>query len=150
MFIEPSSLKQASNGLPIVVVPLLLYTDDTSGNQSKKWNKFDNWCFLLAGLPRHHNSMMQNIHFIGCSNKVDCMDMSASIVSDLTKLEKGVVMYDYELAKEVFVIAPVLGVLADNPRHSQLLNHLGGGSANLYCRMCMVFMKYILLTSRAF
>ncbi len=37
------------------------------------------------------------------------------------------------------MIAPVLGVLADNPRHSQLLihsqllNHLGG-SANLYCR----------------
>ena len=39
-----------ANGKPVVVVPLLLYSDDTSGNKSKKWNKFDNWCTLLAGI----------------------------------------------------------------------------------------------------
>lgn len=56
---------------------------------------------------------------------------------DLKRLEAGIVIFDSVLQQDVLVIAPVLAVLADNPRHSELLNHLGGGS-NLYCRMCMV------------
>ena len=122
----------------MVVAPLLLYTDDTSGNRSKKWNKFDCWCFMLAGLPRHHNTQLHNIHFIGCSNKVDCMDMSGAIASDLKKLEEGVAMHDSGLDREVLVFAPVIAVLADNPRHTELLNHMGS-SVNLFCRICMVF-----------
>ena len=103
-----------------MTVPLLLYTDDTSGNRSKKWNKFDCWCFLLVGLPRHQNSQLHNIHFIACSNKVDCMEMSGAIVSDLKKLEDGIVMYDSTLKQNVLVFAPVIATLADNPRHSEL------------------------------
>ncbi len=119
------------------MVPLLLYTDDTSGNRSKKWNKFDCWCFLLAGLPRHMNTQLHSIHFIGCSNRVDCMDMTEAVVADLKKLEEGIIMFDASMKKDVLVVAPVMAVLADNPRHSEVINHLGG-SANLFCRMCMV------------
>ena len=25
----------------VVMIPLILYSDDTKGNQSRKWNKFD-------------------------------------------------------------------------------------------------------------
>ena len=39
--------------------------------------------------------------------------------------------------KYIPLISPVLAILADNPRHSELLNH-SGRSANKYCRMCMV------------
>ena len=46
-------------------------------------------------------------------------------------------MYDAHLRQEVLVIAPVLLIMADSPRHSELLNHLGS-SARRYCRMCMV------------
>lgn len=46
-------------------------------------------------------------------------------------------MYDAHLQTNVLVVAPILLMLADNPRHSELLNHLGG-RANKYCRMCMV------------
>ena len=49
---------------------MLLYTDDTSGNLTKKWNKFDVWCFLLGALPRSENAKLENIHFISCSNSV--------------------------------------------------------------------------------
>ena len=136
-YIELPSNKEITQGLPAIVVPLLLYTDDTSGNRSKKWNKFDCWCFLLAGLPRHCNSQLHNIHFIGCSNKVDCMDMTVSIAADLKKLEEGVAMYDSEMDRKELVFAPVIAALADNPRHSEMLNHMGS-SANLYCRICMV------------
>ena len=74
----------------------------------------------LAGLPCHQNSQLHNIHFIACSNKVDCMEMSGAIVSDLKKLEDGIVMYDSTLKQNVLVFAPVIATLADNPRHSEL------------------------------
>ena len=43
-------LKEASHGLPIVLLPLLLYTDDVRGNLTRKWNGFDVWYLLLGGL----------------------------------------------------------------------------------------------------
>ncbi len=60
-------------GRPVVMLPLLLFSDDTSGNRSKKWHKFDSWSVLFAGLPRHEN--MKNIHFICCSDAVSALDM---------------------------------------------------------------------------
>lgn len=33
-----------------IMVPLILFTDDTSGNRSKKCNTFESWYLLLAGL----------------------------------------------------------------------------------------------------
>ena len=136
-YIKPHSLKAESSGRPVVVCPLLLYTDDTSGNRSKKWNKFDCWCMLLAGLPRNENSKLHNIHLITCSNKVSVLHMAMPMVDELLKLESGVVLYDAMLQQEVVVLAPVLAVLSDNPRHSELLNH-HGGRARKFCRMCMV------------
>lgn len=62
--------KEIGGGCPVVCCPLLLYTDDTSGNLTKKWNKFDVWCFLLGALPRSENAKLENIHFISCSNSV--------------------------------------------------------------------------------
>ena len=59
------------------------------------------------------------------------------IVDDLKQLEKGIAMYDSFLQKEVLVIAPVLCMLADNVRASELNNHMGH-SANKYCRVCQV------------
>ena len=134
-------MKVQALGLPVVVAPLLLYSDDTSGNRSKKWNKFDCWCFMLAGLPRHLNAQLPNIHFIACSNEVciasiersQCMfvtptfilhpqvavlEMARPIVEELLMLEKGVQMFDAYLGKDVLIVAPVLAVLGDNPRHA--------------------------------
>ena len=127
-----------SKGLPVVLLPLLLYTDDTSGNQSKKWNKFDVWYLLLAGLPWKENSKFENIHFLTCSNKISALEMSRPIVSDLIKLEKeGIITYDAYSQQNVLVVAPVLGSLADNPRAAELTNHMGS-SARKYCWKCLV------------
>ena len=47
-------LKERSKGHRVVSLPIITYSDDTSGNHSKKWNKFDLWAmiFLLAFLAR--------------------------------------------------------------------------------------------------
>lgn len=63
--------------------------------------------------------------------------MAKPIVKELQRLEDGMVVFDAHLQKEVLLITPVLAVLGDNPRHSELLNH-AGSSSNKYYRMCMV------------
>ncbi len=120
------------------MIPLVLFSDDVSGNQSKKWNKFDVWAMLLAGLPRSTNSQLENIHFICASNKVDCLNMAEPVVEDLLVLENdGMLMYDSKFGEDILVVAPVLLALADNPRASDFVNHMGT-SAKFFCRMCMV------------
>ena len=64
-------LKYTAADRPVLLVPLILYSDETSGNKSKRWNKFDSWCLKLASLPNQFNQNLQNIHHLCSSNKVD-------------------------------------------------------------------------------
>jgi len=132
--------KKSSGGLHVEMVPLVLFSDDVSGNESKKWNKFDVWAMLLAGLPKSANHQLENIHFICASNRVGCLKMTDPLVNDMLVLEKeGVVMYDAHIGENVLVIAPVLCAIADNPRASDFVSH-GGTSSRKFCRMCQVVM----------
>ena len=64
--------------------------------------------------------------------------MSSPIAEQLTALEQeGVAVYDGFLQQMVHVIAPLICIVCDNPRASELLNHLGS-SAIKYCCICMV------------
>lgn len=136
-FVSPHQLKEKAACRRIVMVPLILFSDDTSGNKSKKWNKFECWYLLLGGLPKHENAKIENIHFLCCSDKMDALDMAQPIAQELLQLEtEGVEVFDAHHQEYVHVIAPLLCVICDNPRSSQLLNHLGA-SANKYCRFCM-------------
>ncbi len=120
------------------MLPLILYSDDTSGNRSKKWHKFDSWSVLLAGLPRSENAKIPNIHFVCCSDAISAMGMTKPIAQELVSLEMhGVEAYDALHNCPVLLVAPLMCVLADNPRASEVLNHLGG-AARRYCRMCTV------------
>lgn len=130
-------LKEESDNLMVTMVPLILFSDDVSGNRSKKWNGLDVWVMLLAGLSKDENAKLHNIHLITASNKVKTLELAEPIVKDLIKLERGVVMYDAYFQKKVVVVAPVLCIMADNPRSSELLNH-GGSSARKFCRICQV------------
>lgn len=64
--------------------------------------------------------------------------MSRPIVDDLLNLEmNGITVFDAALQCTVLVIAPVICILADNPRHSEIMSH-AGVSAKKFCRICMV------------
>ena len=137
LLLKPHLLIETSGGRPVVMVPLVLFSDDTSGKKSKKWHKFDSWSFVLGGLPRHENRI-SNLHFCCCSDVVSAMNMSGEIAIELNKLEnEGIEAFDTHLKEMVIVVAPLLCIVADNPQAFELLNHLGG-SARRYCRMCMV------------
>ena len=129
------------------MVPLILFSDDTSGNKSKKWHKFECWYLSLAGLPRHQNARLDNIHFVSCSDSVSALDLSVPIAKELTKLEcEGMVAFDALYQEEVLVVAPLMCIVCDNPRASQLVIHLGS-TALLHCRICTVSLKQDLLIS---
>ena len=64
--------------------------------------------------------------------------MAGPLVEELKILERdGMMAYDAFLKRDVLVIAPVLCVICDNYRASEITNHLGPGS-RMFCRMCMV------------
>ena len=130
-------MKMKAYGKAIVIVPLLLYTDDLIGNRTKKWNCFDAWSLLLAGLPKHWNAQFENIHLLCASNKVSALELASPIISDLLKLQEGVEMFDAFLEKDVLVLAPVIACLCDNPRASELAGHLRG-NPNAFCRQFLV------------
>lgn len=120
-----------------MVAPLIIYSDDTSGNRSKKWNKFDCWLMSFAGLPCTENRKLQNIHFITCSNKLSALDMCSPIVDDLLQLQDGVIVYDAVTQQNIFAICPILCCLCDNVRAAEIVNHLGSRTFR-FCRLCMV------------
>ena len=96
---------------------------------------------VFIGLPKADNAQMRNIHLLTCSNRVGVLEMIEPIIPDLRMLETtGFLMFDAHLQQEVLVIAPVLLGMHDNPRASEVVNHMGS-SANLFCRICMVSRK---------
>ena len=130
--------KEKAGGKKVIMVPLIIFTDDTSGNRSKKWNNFESWYLLLAGLGRHANAKPSNIHFLTTSNKVSPLDQSVPIVEELLLLEsEGIETYDAFSDCQVLIVAPLICVICDNPRAKELCIQLSS-STRKYCRICMV------------
>ncbi|KAI8136692.1 hypothetical protein BJV82DRAFT_547949, partial [Fennellomyces sp. T-0311] len=65
------------------VIPLNLFSDDTSGNTSKKWNKFDSWSMVPAALPLAERNKRENTFLLCVHNRLSAIDMLADIVDDL-------------------------------------------------------------------
>ena len=70
-------------GKPTTTLPLLVFSDETSGNTTKKWNRLETFSMSLAGLPRKEIRKIENIHFLGTSNIVPSVPLGKSIANDL-------------------------------------------------------------------
>ena len=87
------------------------------------------------------NTKLTNIHFLSCSDKAALLEMAEPIAEQLLQLEReGMVVYDAHLECEVLLVAPLLCVICDNPRASEVVNHLKG-AASKFCRLCDVKLK---------
>ena len=72
-----------------------------------------------------------------CIYTTTAVDMMSAVVKDLCKLENRVEMFDAMFNQNVFVIAPVLVILCDNPRASKILGHMTREPI-MFCKVCKV------------
>ncbi|KIY42805.1 hypothetical protein FISHEDRAFT_13886, partial [Fistulina hepatica ATCC 64428] len=72
-----------SGGKQVFAIPLWLYCDNTSGNESKKWNKHISLLMTLAGLSPEKIHLLYSIHFLCTSNTASPLEMFAALVEDL-------------------------------------------------------------------
>lgn len=82
-FLKPHEMKTTGEGKPSITVPLLVFSDEISGNTTKKWNCLENFSMSFAGLPRREIRKIENIHFLSTSNVVPSVPLGKSIASDL-------------------------------------------------------------------
>ncbi|KAG9084144.1 hypothetical protein FS749_005446 [Ceratobasidium sp. UAMH 11750] len=127
-----------ANGKEVLSVPILGYCDDTSGNQSKKWNKHNSYLFVLAGLPQEAIHSPYHVHFLATSNIASPLEMLEAIASESEKAAReGIWAYSAIKRDLVLCIAWWLALEGDNPMQSELSSHIGMGG-KCFCRVCQV------------
>ncbi|KNZ45986.1 uncharacterized protein VP01_7644g1, partial [Puccinia sorghi] len=119
----PNPWRVKANGRVIIHMPITLYSDDTSGNISKQWNKHISYYCSLAGLPPSETNQQYNCHFLSTSNTAGVLELADQIVDEINDLiTKGFVGYDIGLNQEVLVMTAVLCFLGDSPMHAEVTN----------------------------
>jgi hypothetical protein len=147
--------RAVAKGRRVVAFPIWLYCDDTSGNQSKKWNKHNSFLFTPAGLPRQFVHRESNIHFLCTSNLAPPLEMLDGIAEHLESVisrlllfecgslgyralqETGIAAWDCHWKEEILVLPSVLAMLGDNPMQSEFACHIGF-QGKYFCRVCWV------------
>ncbi|ORY41327.1 hypothetical protein BCR33DRAFT_826249 [Rhizoclosmatium globosum] len=146
-----SALRLRACGRRVFNVPITLFNDDTSGNESKKWNKYESILFTLAGLPFKESQLQHNIFFVCTSKDFKAIESGVVVVNCMRELRTGVVVYDSYLREEVLIIGKFLGLyhishlilgvimqnVGDNPALSAQVSH-SGTKSNHPCRICKV------------
>ena len=92
---RPHPTKVAAAGKPTLTLPLVIFSDETSGNRSKKWNQLETYSMFLAALPRKEISKFSNIHFISASNLVDSVELGKEIAKDLKGIKQTARVFSY-------------------------------------------------------
>ncbi|KAI8849952.1 hypothetical protein BC829DRAFT_345983, partial [Chytridium lagenaria] len=64
-------------------VPVLIFSDEMSGNYSKKWNLHENCFMILAGLPFEDQQRNEHLHLMCTSKSTDSIDLMDAIVENL-------------------------------------------------------------------
>ncbi|KNZ52293.1 hypothetical protein VP01_3625g1, partial [Puccinia sorghi] len=86
----PNPWRAKSSGKIIQHIPINLYSNNTSGNISKRWNKHISFFFTLSGLPPRISNQEFNCHFLDHSNQAGVLELSGQIVDEL----KYIIMFD--------------------------------------------------------
>ncbi|KNZ48649.1 hypothetical protein VP01_5513g1 [Puccinia sorghi] len=123
----PNPWRKKGRGKLIYHMPLNLYADNTSGNNSKRWNKHISLYFTVSGLSPKMNNM----------EYAKVLEIAESIVEQLNDLAtNGCIGYDPMIQQEVLIMSMPLCFMADSPMAAGVTNTPHPGRANNPCRIC--------------
>lgn len=71
----PHPFRKIAKDRPVYAVPLIVFQDDVSGNQSKQWNKHYNIYMSNAALPREVLDKEFSTRFVATSQHVPPLEM---------------------------------------------------------------------------
>ncbi|KAI9340904.1 hypothetical protein BDR26DRAFT_934298 [Obelidium mucronatum] len=105
--VSRGSLSVRANGLAVVNFPIVLSSDETSGNKTKRYNRFESVFAFYAALPKaYHTSSFINF----------------AVLEDLTPdsdLSMGLRVWDCHTKQQVIIVSNLFAIVGDNPRHYQ-------------------------------
>ncbi|KZT58588.1 hypothetical protein CALCODRAFT_432368 [Calocera cornea HHB12733] len=135
----PNRWRLLSQGRRVVAVPLMMWADDVSGNNSKKFNKHNIMCASNLSRPRKQLEEEHNIMFLGATKTALPVEMAGGYMTMLDELfSKGGIAFDPSTREELCFFAWPAIFAGDNPLQSELCSHRGPG-ANALCRICLVY-----------
>ncbi|KAI8460241.1 hypothetical protein BY996DRAFT_4632711 [Phakopsora pachyrhizi] len=133
----PNPWRVKAEGKIIRHIPLNFYSDDTSGNVSKQWNKHISIFMSLAGLPPKLSNQEFNTFFVATSNIATALELAAPVCDELSKLLlSGFTAFDYSLQEHVLVLPVVLLFMADSPMHAEITSTIQPNVSLQLCRIC--------------
>ncbi|KAA1097528.1 hypothetical protein PGT21_010248 [Puccinia graminis f. sp. tritici] len=147
----PNPWRAKAKNMILRNVPITLYSDDTSGNVSKQFNKHISFYFTLSGLPPHLSNQEYNCHFLSTSNLASVGEIAEQIVEEMNDMTtEGFEAYDHSIGQKVWVTSSVFCFLADSPMHAEVTCTPNPGASINPCRMCKlsVSMKRLKRTRR--
>ncbi|KAI8452738.1 hypothetical protein BY996DRAFT_6431741 [Phakopsora pachyrhizi] len=133
----PNPWRVKAEGKIIRHIPLNFYSDDTSGNVSKQWNKHISIFMSLAGLPPKLSNQEFNTLFVATSNIATALELAAPVCDELNNLSlSGFTAFYYSLQEHVLVLPVVLLFMADSPMHAEITSTMQPNVSLQPCRIC--------------
>ncbi|KAL0079453.1 hypothetical protein F4703DRAFT_1958524 [Phycomyces blakesleeanus] len=138
----------ANSGLyyKVRIAPIILFTDDTSGNQSKQFNPYESWSMKLAGLSYEERLLIANILFllaIPKKNVVSGMSFLPALIRYLKKLKNDIIVYSAKDNTYILLMASLLWIEADTPCHSELCDILGPAMLYPCCKHYILIQRTV-------
>jgi hypothetical protein len=88
------------HGVEIVFAPPNMFSDDTNGHSSHRYNKYESVSFTFSNLPLKTRSKISNSYVLSTGNAIPPMEQLKILFKELEILESGVVGLDEPSIKQ--------------------------------------------------
>lgn len=151
----PHPMRAVAGHRQVYSIPLAIFIDDVSGNQSKQWNKHFSCYMSNATLPRNKLDSEFHVRFVATSPHATPLEIMQGVRASIELVPQVVYFlrlfehysfsrkaftvpleaYDCETKEEVLLRPYPLLHAGDNPMQAELSSCAGLG-CNHFCRTC--------------
>ena len=122
-------------GCEIVLLPIALFSDETSGNRRGRGSMHESSSVTFLGMDFHARQLEKNSFILSTSAQITAMEQFLPLAPWLKELEDGVLAVDGANGQKAIVVAPIGALLGDNPRQATFCSNRGV-QAHANCRVC--------------